>query len=127
VEGLLDIYLVGLALGLGIAAGAPGPRAAGGRVLAVALIAAAAIAAGVIGVLATGWAMLATLLGVAIGVFSFRRLAAAAIPAAALGLAALALVPVVGYLEAVGAPLLAQRLRRRSDERYAGLRVLAKD
>jgi hypothetical protein len=127
VEGLLDIYLVGLALGLGIAAGAPGARAAGGRVLAVALIAVAAIAAGVIGVLVTGWAMLATLFGVGIGVLSFRRLAAAAIPAAALGLALLALVPAVGYLEALGAPLLAQRLRRRSDERYAGLRILAKD
>ena len=121
------MYLVGLALGLGIAAGAPGPRAAGGRTLAVALIVAAAVAAGVIAVLATGWAMLATLAGVGIGVFSFRRLAAAAIPALALGLALLAVVPVLGYLEALAAPLLAQRLRRRSDERYAGLRVLAKD
>ena len=126
-ERLLDVYLVGLALGLGIAAGAPGPRAAGGRLLAVALIVAAAVAAGVIGVFATGWAIIATLVGVAIGVFSFRSLSAAAIPAAAIALALLAIVPVAGYLEALAAPILGQRLRRRSSGRYAGLRVLAKD
>lgn len=41
-------------------------------------------------------------------------------------LAALALVPAVGYLEAVVVPLLGLRIRRRSAERYAGLRTLAK-
>jgi hypothetical protein len=46
---------------------------------------------------------------------------------AGLGVAALALVPVVGYLEAVGIPALAARLRRRTPERYAGLRSLARD
>ena len=46
---------------------------------------------------------------------------------AALGLAALAFVPVVGYLLAVGVPALAARLRRTHAERYAGLRSLAKD
>ena len=126
-ERLLDVYLVGLALGLGIAAGAPGPRSAGGRPLAAALILAAAVAAGVIGVFATGWAFIATLVGVAIGVFSFRNLAAAAIPAAAIALALIAVVPAAGYLEALAAPILGQRLRRRSAGRYAGLRVLAKD
>jgi hypothetical protein len=46
---------------------------------------------------------------------------------AGLGVAALALVPVVGYLEALALPSLAARLRRRSPERYAGLRTLARD
>jgi hypothetical protein len=46
---------------------------------------------------------------------------------AGLGLAALAFVPVVGYVEAVGLPAFAARLRRRAPERYAGLRSLARD
>jgi hypothetical protein len=41
-------------------------------------------------------------------------------------LAALALVPVVGYVEAIVVPLLGFRVRRRAAERYAGLRTLAK-
>jgi hypothetical protein len=42
-------------------------------------------------------------------------------------LAALAWIPVVGYLEATLVPAFAARLRRRAPERYAGLRSLAKD
>lgn len=49
------------------------------------------------------------------------------VTAAALGLAALALVPLLGYVEAVVVPALAGRLRRRAGGRYAGLRILAKD
>jgi hypothetical protein len=45
----------------------------------------------------------------------------------ALVLAALAFIPLVGYLEAVVVPGLAARLRRRSPETYAGLRTLARD
>lgn len=45
----------------------------------------------------------------------------------ALAGAALAFVPVVGYLEAVAVPALGLRLRRRAPERHAGLRSLAKD
>ena len=41
--------------------------------------------------------------------------------------AALAWIPVVGYLEAAVVPALAYRLRRLQPERYAGLRTLAKD
>jgi hypothetical protein len=41
--------------------------------------------------------------------------------------AALAFVPVVGYLEALAVPVLGWRLRRRSPDRHAGLRTLAKD
>jgi hypothetical protein len=46
---------------------------------------------------------------------------------AAVVLAAVAWVPVAGYLEAVLLPALAARLRGRAGERYAGLRSLAKD
>jgi len=38
----------------------------------------------------------------------------------------LALIPVVGYLEAVAIPALALRARQRAGEKYAGLRSLAK-
>jgi hypothetical protein len=46
---------------------------------------------------------------------------------AALVVGALALVPVLGYLEALALPALAARLRKRSPETYAGLRTLARD
>jgi hypothetical protein len=41
--------------------------------------------------------------------------------------AALAFVPVVGYLEALAVPVLGARLRRRSPDTHAGLRSLARD
>jgi hypothetical protein len=41
--------------------------------------------------------------------------------------AALAFVPVVGYLEAVAVPLFGLRLRRRTPDTHAGLRTLARD
>jgi Kef-type K+ transport system membrane component KefB len=46
---------------------------------------------------------------------------------AAVVLAAVAWIPVAGYLEATLVPALAVRLRGRAGERYAGLRSLAKD
>jgi hypothetical protein len=46
---------------------------------------------------------------------------------AALVAAALAFVPVVGYVEAAVLPALGRRLRRREPERHAGLRTLARD
>jgi hypothetical protein len=49
------------------------------------------------------------------------------VAAVAVLLAALALVPIVGYVVAVAVPALAARLRRRSDRTYAGLRILARD
>lgn len=41
--------------------------------------------------------------------------------------AALAFVPVIGYLEAAVVPILGARLRRRSPDTHAGLRTLARD
>jgi hypothetical protein len=46
---------------------------------------------------------------------------------AALLLAAIAWIPIAGYLEATLVPAFAARLRGRAAERYAGLRTLAKD
>lgn len=46
---------------------------------------------------------------------------------AALLTGALALIPGVGYLEALVLPALGARVRRRGGERYAGLRILARD
>lgn len=47
--------------------------------------------------------------------------------AAALVLAALSFVPVLGYLLALALPVLGLRARRREGERHAGLRILARD
>jgi hypothetical protein len=46
---------------------------------------------------------------------------------AGLAVAALGLVPFLGYLEALALPALALRARRAEPERYAGLRTLARD
>jgi len=46
---------------------------------------------------------------------------------AAVLLAAVAWIPIAGYLEATLVPALAARLRGRGGERFAGLRSLAKD
>ena len=47
--------------------------------------------------------------------------------AAGMAAAVLAVIPIVGYLEAVVVPVLGARLRRRAGDRYAGLRILARD
>jgi hypothetical protein len=52
---------------------------------------------------------------------------AAFVGLAAVLVAALAWVPGLGYLEGLAVPALAARLRRRGGERYAGLRILARD
>jgi len=137
-----DWYTIGLALGLGIALGTlfAGLLSATplGRAAAVALAAAAGALAGV---LVDDWAQLvAGAAGGAVGAAGAVIVVAGAlrrggtraglaliVGAIALGLAALAFVPVVGYLEAVVLPFLALRLRRTQAERYAGLRTLAKD
>jgi hypothetical protein len=46
---------------------------------------------------------------------------------AALVLAAIAWIPIVGYLTSALVPAFAARLRGRTPERYAGLRSLARD
>jgi hypothetical protein len=84
------------------------------------------VAAGVLGGLAGAWGAAQVVRG-ALRRGGTRGGTAALVAGAALVVAALALVPVLGYLEALALPVLAARLRRRAPERYAGLRTLAKD
>jgi hypothetical protein len=46
---------------------------------------------------------------------------------AALGIAALAFVPVLGYLYAIAVPVVGLRVRSQAPDRHAGLRTLARD
>ena len=135
-------YTVGLAAGLGAAAG----------VLAAALVAATRAGvpgAALLGALAGGAIALA--FGdwpeIAAGALGGALAGAGAAPVArgtlarggtrggtaimlggvAIGLAGLAFIPVVGYLEPVAVLAVGARLRRRAGERYAGLRILARD
>jgi hypothetical protein len=136
-------YWIGVAAGLGAAAGT---LIAGVAARAVVVAALLATAAGLgLGFAVDAWqsggagdwigGALGGLLG-ALGAAVIVRGAlrrggtaggtAALVAGAALVAAGLAFVPVLGYLEAVALPALAVRLRRRAPERYAGLRTLAK-
>jgi hypothetical protein len=134
-------YTIGLSLGVGVGAG----------VLAAGLLArstAGIVAAAVIGALlgaAVGFVVgdtaeiVAGALGGPLGAGGASPVVLGAlrrggtksgtallVAAAGVVVAVLALVPVVGYLAAVAVPAIGVRLRRRSPERYAGLRTLAK-
>jgi hypothetical protein len=137
-----DWYTVGVALGLGVACGvllaALLAASRWSRVAAVVLAAAAGAGAGflvedweelVAGGIAGPVAAAAALVFVAGALRrgGTRAGLALIVAVSAVGLAALAFVPVLGYLEAVGVPVLAARLRRSKGDRYAGLRSLAKD
>jgi hypothetical protein len=136
------LYWIGVALGVGVASGVlvAGLLATGrtGIVAAVVIAAGAgaglgfaiwgveeAIAGAVGGVAGAGGS--GGLVRGALRRGGVRGATAALIGVAALVCALLALVPFVGYLEAVALPLLAARVRRREGERYAGLRILARD
>lgn len=137
-----DWYWIGVLVGLGVAfgvlfAGLLASRRAG--LLAAGLLAAAAAATA--GLAIDGWyeavgGAVGGLLG-ALGAGQVARGAlhrggtragtALLVAGAALLLAALAFVPVVGYLQGIAVPALARRLRRQAGRRYAGLRTLARD
>lgn len=137
-------YWIGLAVGLGVGIGiALGSLLPEGRTgLSGGIAAVLGVAAGIgVGQLVGGWSeaagggsggLLGAVSSVPIVAGALRgggtRLGVAAIVAGAgLAAAALGLVPGLGYLEAVAAPALALRLRRRGGRRYAGLRILARD
>jgi hypothetical protein len=134
-------YTIGLCLGLGLGIGAALVGILGSNLLGVG--AGVVIGAALGG--AIGLAIGDTAEIVAGGVGGFLgALAAAAVVHGALrrggtrvGIAAyvgvlglviclLALIPAVGYVEAVAIPLLAARMRGRQAARFAGLRTLAK-
>jgi hypothetical protein len=134
-------YTIGLCLGLGLGIGVALAGVLGSNVLGVGVGALAGSTAGA----ALGIAIGDTAEVVAGGVGGFLgALAAAAVVQGALrrggtrlGIATyvgvlglliclLALIPVVGYVEAVAIPVLAVRMRGREAARFAGLRTLAK-
>jgi hypothetical protein len=130
----------GIGVGIGIALGSLLPEGRTGLSAGVAAL--LGVAAGIgIGHLVGGWAeaagggsggLLGAVSSVPIVAGALRgggtRLGVAAIVAlTGLAAAALGFIPGLGYLEAVAAPALALRLRRRGGQRYAGLRILAKD
>jgi hypothetical protein len=136
-----DWYSVGVFAGLGAALGIAAVGLLGGRRLALAaplLGAAAGIALGIVladaeeaagggvgGLLGAAGAL--QIVGGALRRGGTRLAVALLVVIGAVVVAALALVPGVGYVEAVVLPALGMRLRRRSGKRYAGLRTLARD
>ena len=137
-----DWYSIGIALGVGVALGAlfAGLLSATplGRIAAVVLAGAAGALAGIVidntaelvaGGIAglAGGAAAAVVVAGALRRGGTRAGLALIVAGVAVALAALAFVPVVGYLEALALPALAVRLRRTRADRYAGLRSLAKD
>jgi hypothetical protein len=135
-------YWIGLAAGLGVGvgvllAGVLGPTRAG--IWGTAAL--AAVAGAGIGFAVQNWkGALAGAIGGAAGAAGASPVVRGALErggtrggtailmgVAGLALAALALVPVVGFLEVLAVPLLGSRLRRSESGRYAGLRILARD
>jgi hypothetical protein len=135
-------YTIGLFVGLGVAVGVlaaalVAPLRGG---LPLALVAGVAAAAGGAILLAEWPEATAAGVGGAFGALGGSQIMLGAlrrggargattliVAAGALVLAALALVPVLGYVIAVVVPALAARLRARSGRTYAGLRILARD
>lgn len=131
-------YWIGVLAGVGAAIGifAAGvlPRwmiaavgaAVAGAVIGIAVFHWDEAVAGAVGGLAGGFGATPVVAG------SLRRGAtrgglAAIIGLSAVGVAAVAFIPAAGYLEALALPVLALRMRRKTPERYAGLRTLARD
>jgi hypothetical protein len=134
-------YTLGLCLGLGLALGVVVSGILGSNVIGVGAGAAVGAGLGVAIGLLIGETeeAIACALGVVIGSLSaavavrgaLRRGATrfgtgAYMSALGIVIALLALVPIVGYVAAVGVPVLAARMRGRQAARFAGLRTLAK-
>lgn len=134
-------YTIGLCLGLGLGVGVIltgllGSTALGASAAALIGTAVGAIAGLLIGdaaeTIAGGVAgFLGAVSAAAVVYGALRRGATRLGIAAFLGIAGVALclvalIPIAGYLEVVGAPLLAARMRGHQAARFAGLRTLAK-
>jgi uncharacterized transporter YbjL len=133
-----DWYTIGILVGVGAALGLAASGAL--RRVLVALVLSAAIAVAV-GLVFAQWDEAAGgAIGALCGSLGSSPLVAGALrrggtrggtalilALAALVGAGLAFVPVVGYLEALAVPVLGARLRRRSPDKHAGLRTLARD
>jgi len=133
-----DWYTIGILVGLGAAIGL---AATGVLRRALAGLAVAVVATVVIGLVFGQWdEAVGGAVGAACGAIGSAPLVrgtlrrggtrggtALLLAVAALVGAALAFVPVLGYLEAVAVPALGARLRSRAPDRHAGLRSLARD
>jgi hypothetical protein len=135
-------YWVGVMLGLGVGAGVVAAAVVGRTLVGIVLGCIVAAAIGVVFGLVFAEGTLPPIAGGVGGVIgtlgasqivrgALRRGGtasgvAALVVVSGLLIVALAFVPVLGYLEAVAVPVLGVRVRRRSAERYAGLRTLAK-
>jgi hypothetical protein len=133
-----DWYTVGILVGLGAAIGVAATgalrRAVAGLVVAAACAVAIGLAFGQWDEAAGGaaGAICGALGSAPLVAGTLRRGGTRGGTAVLLGLAslagaALAFVPVLGYLEALAVPVLGARLRRRAPDKHAGLRSLAKD
>jgi hypothetical protein len=133
-------YRIGLCAGVGLGVGVLLTGALGGRrVVGVAVAALVAAAVGVgVGLALDDWDdALAGALGGLLGAASSFGLVRGALKRGGtrggtaflvgIGGLALAALAFVGYAEAVLVPALGARLRGRDGERYAGLRILARD
>lgn len=138
---MYEAYEIGVTLGMGVAAGVLlagilAPRRFG----FVATVLGAAVIGVVAGLLVHGWldipgGVIGGVLGAAAASVvvrgAMRRGAtmgatAFMLAGAAIIIAMLSLIPLVGYVAAIGAPIFAIRKVRSEPERYAGLRTLAK-
>jgi hypothetical protein len=137
-----EAYRIGLAAGIGVGLGVLfSGLLAGTRIGAVVAFLLGAAAGAGIGFVIDDWQEaigggvggLAGALGATVVVGGALRRGgtrlgtALLVGAGAVVLVGLAFVPFVGYLETVAVPALGARLRRRGGERYAGLRILARD
>jgi len=133
-----DWYTIGILVGLGASIGVAATAALR---RALAGVAVAVVVAGAIGLIFGQWdEAVGGVVGAACGAIGSAPLVrgtlrrggtrggtALLLTLAALVGAALAFVPVLGYLEAVAVPALGARLRSRAPDRHAGLRSLARD
>ena len=137
-----ELYTIGVFTGLGVSLGVVAAALLGGIRFGLPLAAALGAAAG--GALGFALAGAEEAVGGAVGGVAgavgagvlvrgaltrggARIATGALLVVAALVLAVLALVPALGYIQAVALPLIARRLRRSESRRYAGLRILARD
>jgi hypothetical protein len=126
-EGILDWYLLGVVLGLGVTDGTAAVGATRRIVYLLVTLAAVGAAVAVTALALPWWALLAFAAVALVAWLALRRLSLGALPAAILASLVLAVVPLLGYLAVVAVPAAGARLGRRAGSRYAGLRVLAKD
>jgi hypothetical protein len=138
---MTDWYTVGLFAGLGVAVGIAVVGLLGGRrVGSLAPVIGAVLGAALGLLLADVEEAVAGGVGGVLGAFGAAQLVSGAlnrggtrlatgffVVVGAVFVALLALIPVVGYIEAIAVPALGLRLRRRAGKRYAGLRTLARD